>query len=140
MGCFVVPAAEAVVVAVVKKVCEAKEKKTEVEKVRIEDGEGQIHEYQPIKASRKIGWLFKLLVGGAILLAAEHLWHGEVTPWFPFLTAMNSSESAWEMFYEMATVGVSMTVMVTTVWGVIVGAVSAKERALFGHKEKSVRE
>ncbi len=40
-----------------------------------------------IALSRKLMWLANLLWGGALLLAYEHVWHGEVVPWFPFLTA-----------------------------------------------------
>ena len=50
------------------------------------------------------------------LLAFEHVWHGEVVPWFPFLTAMADPGDAAEMFHEMATVGVCMAVLVTLVW------------------------
>jgi len=34
-----------------------------------------------------LGWLTNMLWGGSLLLAFEHVWHGEETPWFPFLTA-----------------------------------------------------
>jgi len=36
----------------------------------------------------KLSLLNALLWGGVILLAVEHVWHGEVTPWPPYLTAM----------------------------------------------------
>ncbi|MBR6390662.1 MAG: hypothetical protein IKS16_04890, partial [Lachnospiraceae bacterium] len=48
-----------------------------------------------------------------------HIWHGEVVPWFPFLTAMSNAEDAAEMFHEMATVGVCMALLITVVWGVM---------------------
>ena len=60
-----------------------------------------------------------MLWGGVILLAFEHIWHGEVVPYFPFLTAMLDPNDAMEMFREMATVGVSMALLITAVWGVI---------------------
>ena len=66
-----------------------------------------------------------MLWGGAILLAFEHVWHGEVTPWFPFLTAMSDPQDASEMFHEMATVGVSMSVLVTGIWAVMCAAADA---------------
>ena len=50
------------------------------------------------------------------MLALEHLWHGEIVPWFPFLTAMSDPADAAEMFHEMATVGVTMAVLITLVW------------------------
>ena len=46
----------------------------------------------------------------------EHVWHGEVVPWFPFLTAMADPGDAAEMFHEMATVGVTMAVLITVIW------------------------
>ena len=60
-----------------------------------------------------------MLWGGAILLAFEHLWHGEIVPWFPFLTAMADPADAMEMFHEMATVGVTMAVLITVVWLIV---------------------
>ena len=57
-----------------------------------------------------------LLWGGSALLAFEHLWHGEVVPWFPFLTAMSDPADKAEMLYEMSTVGVTMAVLITLVW------------------------
>jgi hypothetical protein len=66
-----------------------------------------------------------MLWGGSALLALEHVWHGEVVPWFPFLTnAINPADRA-EMLHEMATSGVAMALVVTIVWAGIV-AVSAK--------------
>ena len=60
-----------------------------------------------------------MLWGGVVLLAFEHIWHGEVVPWFPFLTAMADPADAAEMFTEMATVGVCMALLITLVWFVI---------------------
>ena len=57
--------------------------------------------------------------GGAALLAYEHVWHGEVVPWFPFLTAAANPEDAAVMLHEMATVGVTMALLVTAAWGCI---------------------
>ena len=50
------------------------------------------------------------------MLAFEHIWHGEVTPWFPFLTKAANPADAAEMLHEMATSGVAMAVLVTAVW------------------------
>ena len=72
--------------------------------------------------------LNNMLWGGSALLAFEHVWHGEVTPWFPFLTnAANPADRA-EMFAEMATSGVGMAVLVTAVWMVAVAALSYIEK------------
>ena len=64
----------------------------------------------------KLNWLNNLLWGGSGLLAFEHVWHGEVTPFFPFLTAASDPADAAEMLKEMGTVGVGMAVLVTGVW------------------------
>ena len=56
------------------------------------------------------------LWGGALLLAFEHLWHGEIAPWFPFLTAMSDPAEKAVMFHEMATVGVAMAALTTAIW------------------------
>ena len=64
----------------------------------------------------KTRWLTNLLWGGCTLLAFEHIWYGEVTPWFPFLTAMRSHDSTAKMLQEMSTNGVGMALLVTLVW------------------------
>ena len=110
MACFLVSALEGVIVTAVEK-SEAKKEEKKQDSVDVKDSE-QIR----ISLSRKLRWLASLLFGGAVLLAFEHIWHGEVVPWFPFLTAMSSPEDAAEMFYEMATVGVCMAVLITVVW------------------------
>ena len=71
---------------------------------------------------RKLGMLSKMLWGGSALLAFEHIWHREIVPYFPFLTAMGNPNDAYEMLREMSTVGVTMALAVTAVWGVIVSA------------------
>ena len=50
------------------------------------------------------------------LLAFEHLWHGEIVPWAPFLTAMSDKAATGEILHEMATVGVCMAALTTAVW------------------------
>lgn len=112
MACFLVSAAEAAVVKVVETVEEKKEQKAVAEG---HDSEETVK----IPLSRKLKWLNSLLLGGAVLLMFEHVWHGEVVPWFPFLTAMSSADDAAEMFHEMATVGVTMALLITAVWVVM---------------------
>ncbi len=120
MACFVVPAAEAVVTTIVTKVVKSKEKKEATSSEK------------KVPFSHKLSWLNTMLWGGSALLAFEHVWHGEVTPWFPFLTAMSTPESASEMFHEMATNGVFMALLVTAVWGVMVGVSSVLEKKTEG--------
>ena len=78
--------------------------------------------------SRKLKWLTNLLWGGSALLAFEHIWHGEVVPWVPFLTAAANPADAAEMLHEMATVGVSMAALVTLVWLAMLGVSAVIEK------------
>ena len=121
MGCFIVPAAEAVVTTVATKVIKAKEEKEVV-------GHSS-EENTKIHFSTKLGWLNKLLWGGSALLAFEHVWHGEVVPFFPFLTAVETGEVS-EMLAEMSTAGVMMAVIVTAVWaGMLVLSSSIEKKS-----------
>lgn len=67
----------------------------------------------------KIWILNALLWGGVILLALEHVWHGEVVPWPPFLTAMANPANIPIMLHEMATIGAMMTATIVAAWGII---------------------
>ena len=136
MACFLVPTAEAVVTTIATKVIESKEKKGNAESVRTED----IHfdRTPKIPFSQKMKWLNSMLWGGSALLAFEHVWHGEVVPFFPFLTAASDPSSAAEMLHEMATAGVMMAVLVTAVWGCIVATVNYMEKR--SEKDDPVKE
>ena len=112
MACFLVPAAEAVVTTIITKIVKSKEKE---EKVKVSFSNGIIEDTTKIKFSTKLGWLNKLLWGGSVLLAFEHIWHGEVVPFFPFLTAIENGETA-DMLAEMSSAGVIMAILVTSVW------------------------
>ena len=107
MACFTAPLVESAVVHVVEK-HEAKKEAAAKERHTKDVGS--------IPLSTKLGWLKKLLWGGSFLLAFEHVWHGEITPWFPFLTAMADPGEAAQMFREIATSGVAMAVLITLVW------------------------
>ena len=121
MACFLVPAAEAVVVKAVERIQNKKEEKREYKL----DAETRVTARMDASAknkipfSRKLRWLTRLLAGGAVLLAFEHVWHGEVEPWFPFLTAAGSPDTLTTMLHEMATTGVGMALIVTVVWAVM---------------------
>ena len=88
MACFIVPAAEAIAVTAATKLLGHKkaEKNSSV---------------RTLFVTEKLGWLNKMLWGGSALLAFEHLWHGEVVPFFPFLSAMESAEETASMLHEM---------------------------------------
>ena len=124
MACFVVPAVEAVVVTAAAITLKKREMKLEAPKVAagatLEENE------KKLTWSRRLTWLAVLLWGGVLLLAFEHVWHGEVVPWYPFLSAMSNPADKAEMLHEMATVGVSMAVLVTAAWGAFTAIVSAK--------------
>ncbi len=115
MACFIVPATEAIVTTIAAKVLAKKEKNMEIHH---EGSSAGIVEKSHF--SRKLGWLNNMLWGGSALLALEHVWHGEVVPWFPFLTAASDASSRAEMFHEMATVGVAMAALVTVTWAIMV--------------------
>ena len=123
MACFTVPLVESVVVTAVEKAEEKRESNT-AEQRKISTGKAMI----PL--SRKFKWLNGMLLGGSALLAFEHVWHGEVTPWFPFLTAMSDKADAMEMLHEISTVGVSMAALVTAAWfGICVAAEAILKRS-----------
>ena len=107
MACFLVPTGETVVVKAVEKAVEKREQNAGKEREK--------DEFR-IPLSRKLNWLNYMLWGGAILLAFEHIWHGEVVPFFPFLTAANDPETTQVMLHEIATSGVAMAALVTAVW------------------------
>ena len=122
MACFIVPTVEAIVVTAARKVMEKKEKASGEVEVRLD---GAPEKAVKIPFSAKLKWLTNLLWGGSVLLAFEHVWHGEVVPWFPFLTAMNDPADTAAMLQEMATIGVTMAGIVTGVWGAMCLAADA---------------
>ena len=127
MACFVVPAAEAIVVTAAYLAAKKKEQKIEAPKLA-EEGKFSNEGSNKITWSKRLSWLLSLLWGGVLLLAFEHIWHGEVILYPPFLSAMQSAEDTATMLHEMATVGVSMAVFVTAVWGVVCAGVELKLR------------
>ncbi len=124
MACFIVPAGEAVVTTIATKLI----KKNETEEtLKVSLSDGHIEEVHRIPFSTKLGWLNKLLWGGSALLAFEHVWHGEVVPFFPFLTAVKTGETM-EMLSEMGSTGVMMTVIVTAVWAIMLAVAGIAEK------------
>lgn len=96
MACFLVPATEAAVTTIAEHVVKGKEERANKEELTL-----SANSKTPF--SHKLKWLNHMLWGGSALLAFEHIWHGEVTPWFPFLTAAGNPEDAMAMLHEMAT-------------------------------------
>ncbi len=118
MACFIVPTVEAAALTVAKKHIAKK----------AEAGGSTESAQRSLDLVRKLTWLTNLLWGGAVLLAFEHLWHGEVIPFFPFLSALTERSTTQQMLFEMGTVGVGMALLVTVVWGVGLALIRATER------------
>jgi hypothetical protein len=112
MACFTVTAGEAILVTAAQITVTALEHKGII-KYEVDEN-GNVSS----KWSKKLGVLNGMLWGGSFLLALEHIFHGEVASYPPFLTAMMSAESTAEMLHEMGTVGVAMAVSLTAIWGV----------------------
>ena len=106
MACFLVPTTEAIVTSVASKKLNDYVDESEASDLTI-------HFIKNMKT------LNSMLLGGSALLMFEHLWHGEITPFFPFLTAASSPQQFTAMLKEMATVGVTMALFVTFVWVVM---------------------
>jgi len=119
MACFLAPMSEAIVMTVVQKIVDKKAKKT--------GGSGPENTSHWV---RRLGWLNKMLWGGSMLLAFEHLWHGEIVPWPPILPAMKNPADGGPMLHEIATVGTAMAVMVTLVWALMVLVVELRGRSI----------
>lgn len=122
MACFLVGTAEAIAVTAAARAVKRREMKKQTVNFGGAAAADAIAERNTIPWSRKLMWLAYLLWGGALLLVFEHVWHGEAVPWYPFLTAMNTPGDAAEMLREMATVGVTMSGIVTAVWALVCAA------------------
>ena len=118
MACFLVSTAEAIVVTAAAKAAKNSEMKAESLKLE-KKAAVEARQEKVLPWSKKLMILAQLLWGGAFLLCFEHIWHGEVVPWFPFLTAMNNPGDTAEMLHEMSTIGVTMAIIVTVTWAIM---------------------
>ena len=132
MACFLVPAAEAIVTTVAPKVIKHKGNES------VSLPEDTIKETVRTKFSVKLGWLNNMLWGGSALLAFEHIWHGEIVPYFPFLSAVSNGETT-EMLSEMGSTGVMMAAIVTAAWAGMVAVSSLAEKKVL-HAENQAQE
>lgn len=114
MACFLVSAAEAAIVTVTEKAVE-------------KNGAAHVEE-AGVPFTQKLKWLSNMLWGGSALLVFEHIWHGEVVPCFPFLTAMSNPADTAEMLAEMGSIGVTMAALITAVWGGMVLVTNSVEK------------
>ena len=119
MACFTVSAVGAVGVAVARHIVKHHEKK--MEKMGIERPVERFG--SDVKWSKKLAYLELTLGGGSLLLAGEHIFHGEVTPYPPFITAMKSAEDTATMWQEIGTIGVGMFLILILAWVIGVLAV-----------------
>jgi len=117
MACLVVPATQALIITIATKSMKKKASNAE-----------QSTAVSKNPFVKRIKWLTNLLWGGSALLAFEHVWHGEIIPFFPFLTAASNPQDAIEMLYEMGTSGVAMALLVTAVWAGMVLVSNAIEK------------
>ena len=93
MACVVVPTAAAMVITVIGK---------------------------KVPEKYHMNWLISMMWGGAVMLSVEHIAHGEIVLYPPFLTA-----GLHEVLPEMLKVGVPMTLAIVLIWAVMV-AMSAR--------------
>lgn len=119
MACFLAPAAVAIITTVAQKVVKNKETATAT---------GRQTRKTTGKWTQRLRWLNTMLWGGVVLLALEHVWHGEVTPWPPFLTAIQTPGEVGPMLREIATYGGAMIVTILIAWGILVGIAELAER------------
>lgn len=114
MACFTVPLTEAIITTIIKK--------------RADKKATRLHMEITNSFIKRMNWLNHMLWGGSALLAFEHIWHGEVTSWFPFFINTANPEEAAVMLNEIATTGVTMAFLVTSVWAVIVLVANSMEK------------
>jgi hypothetical protein len=101
MCCFIAPATTAIVTTSLKK---------------------------KIPSKYRLEWLNTMLWGGVAMLIIEHISHGEIVPFPPFITAMKSPSDTAVMLQEIATIGTSMTVAIIMAWAGLVFVVNKTEK------------
>ena len=114
MACFLVSAAAGIGVTAAKYVVKHFEKKNEL---KVNEPKG-IKFGSEIKWSKKLAYLELTLFAGSFVLAGEHMIHGEVVPFPPFLTAASDPSDTAEMFHEMGTTGVLMLGLLVVGWAI----------------------
>jgi hypothetical protein len=67
-----------------------------------------------------LNWLNTMLWGGVATLTVEHVAHGEIVPYPPFLTAMQNPADIPVMLGEIVTIGTAMTIAIFIVWAMMV--------------------
>lgn len=119
MACFLVSATVGIGTAVARHIVKHHENKLELEgRVQVPEKFGS-----DVRWSKKLGYLELTLFSGSFVLALEHILHGEVVPFPPFLTAASDPADTAEMLTEMGTVGVAMLAILVVAWAVGVAIV-----------------
>ena len=114
MACFLVSATVGIGTAVACHIVKHHEKKLELEgRVQVPEKFGS-----DVKWSQKLSYLELTLFSGSFVLALEHILHGEVVPFPPFLTAASDPADTAEMLSEMGTVGVAMLGTLVAAWAI----------------------
>jgi hypothetical protein len=119
MACFLAPAAVAVTTTIAKKVVQSKE----------------MAEAGKHSTGLRAQWLQRLRLlnlmmwGGTILLVIEHAVRGELVPWAPFFTALQTPGHVGSMLREIATEGTALVVLLVCAWMVIVMLAERRARA-----------
>ena len=112
MACFTVSVVGAIGVGIAKHIVKHHEKK-----MLLEHKEPKEYKFgSETPWSKKLSYLELTLYGGSLLLLGEHIIHGEVVPFPPFLTAMESAEETAIMWQEIGTVGVTMFLLLVAAW------------------------
>lgn len=109
MACFTAVIPEVVALHFIKK---------HIEKKEATNPTNQTQDSTKIKMSVKISWLITMLWGGIFLLMIEHFWHGEIVPYPPFLSAIESGETQ-SMLNEILLVGGAIDIFVPMVWFIV---------------------
>ena len=112
MACFTVSVVGAIGVGIAKHIVKHHEKK-----MLLEHKEPKEYKFgSETPWSKKLSYLELTLYSGSLLLLGEHIIHGEVVPFPPFLTAMESAEETAIMWQEIGTVGVTMFLLLVAAW------------------------
>ena len=115
MACFLVSAAAGIGVTAAKYVVKHFEKKNEL---KVNEAPKEVKFGSDIKWSKKLAYLELTLFTGSFVLAGEHMIHGEVVPFPPFLTAASDPSETSEMLHEMGTTGVLMLGLLVVGWAI----------------------
>lgn len=119
MACFLVPLAEAVVISTAKFAYSKR-----IARETVQDSEKQL---KLESFTKKVNVLQNMLYGGSFLLAVDHVFTGELSWQFPFLTALKTPADTQVMLHEIGTVGVAMAVSITALWGIWAAFKSLRE-------------